>query len=49
MDEIERRCSFEAEKCKVCDEKATSHRNYGGVSCTSCREFFRRSTIKINR
>ena len=49
LDNMERRRSFEAKKCKVCDEKATSHLNYGGVSCSSCREFFRRSTIKLHR
>jgi len=31
------------EKCKVCGEQAARHIHYGGVSCYSCRAFFRRS------
>ena len=39
----------EMKRCKVCDDEATDHLNYGGVSCSSCREFFRRSSIKLEK
>jgi len=39
--------SGDIKRCKVCGDEATDHLNYGGVSCSSCREFFRRSSIKL--
>ena len=32
--------------CGVCGEKATGHYYYGGLSCFSCRTFFRRCVFK---
>ena len=29
--------------CPVCEEKSASHRHYGGLSCLSCKAFFRRA------
>ena len=29
--------------CRVCEENSASHRHYGGVSCLSCKAFFRRA------
>ena len=31
MDNVDGRRSFEAEKCKVCAEKATNNLNYGEI------------------
>ena len=36
-------------QCKVCGDKAGEHIHYGGRSCTSCRQFFRRCVLKTNR
>ena len=33
-------------QCQVCGEKATGHSYYGGLSCFSCRTFFRRCIFK---
>ena len=35
--------------CPACNDKASTHVHYGGRSCHSCRAFFRRSIININR
>ena len=35
--------------CPACNDKASTHVHYGGRSCHSCRAFFRRSVININR
>ena len=35
--------------CPACNDKASIHVHYGGRSCHSCRAFFRRSIININR
>ena len=35
--------------CPACNDKASIHVHYGGRSCHSCRAFFRRSVININR
>ena len=37
--------------CHVCQDVANDHLHYGGISCYSCRQFFRRYTLKrtINR
>ena len=32
--------------CGVCGEQASGYFNYGGPSCSSCRVFFRRMSIK---
>jgi len=34
--------------CHVCGDLAAEHRHYGGISCYSCRAFFRR-TVNSNR
>ena len=33
-------------QCHVCGEMATGHSYYGGISCFSCRTFFRRCIFK---
>ena len=35
--------------CKVCGEKAKNFVVYGGVSCGCCRQFFRRTVVKMSR
>ena len=35
--------------CPACNDKASTHVHYGGRSFHSCRAFFRRTIIKINR
>ena len=39
----------ESDLCKVCSDKAGKHRYYGGKSCKSCRQFFRRSVKSYRR
>ena len=39
----------EPELCKVCGDKASKHSYYGGKSCPSCRQFFRRSVKAFSR
>ena len=34
--------------CAVCGDAATGHYYYGGLSCFSCRTFFRRCVFKTN-
>ena len=34
----------ETGKCQVCNDSATIHVHYSGITCFSCRAFFRRST-----
>lgn len=33
-------------KCKICGDVAKKHSHYGATCCYSCRQFFRRSSIK---
>ena len=35
--------------CKVCGEKANNFVAYGGKSCGCCRQFFRRTVVKMSR
>ena len=35
--------------CKVCGEKAKNFVVYGGISCGCCRQFFRRTVVKMSR
>ena len=35
-------------KCAVCGDAATGHYYYGGLSCFSCRTFFRRCVFKTS-
>ena len=35
--------------CKVCGEKAANFVAYGGISCRCCRQFFRRTVVKMSR
>ena len=35
--------------CPVCGDMATSHRHYGGLSCLSCKAFFRRAVTSSNK
>ena len=35
--------------CKVCGEKAKNFVVYGGVGCGCCRQFFRRTVVKMSR
>ena len=35
--------------CKVCGEKANNFVAYGGISCGCCRQFFRRTVVKMSR
>ena len=35
--------------CKVCGDKESAHVHYGGNSCKSCRQFFRRTIEKSTR
>ena len=39
----------ESDLCKVCGDMASKHTYYGGRSCQSCRQFFRRSVILLHR
>ena len=39
----------ESDLCKVCGDMASKHTYYGGRSCQSCRQFFRRSVISFRR
>ena len=39
----------ESDLCKVCSDKAGKHHYYGGKSCKSCRQFFRRSVKSYRR
>lgn len=36
-------------QCTVCGEKSTRYIFYGGKSCASCRQFFRRSVVRFGR
>ena len=40
--------SEERLKCKVCTKPALKFSSYGGLVCSSCRSFFRRSVMKKN-
>ena len=35
--------------CNVCGDVASKHTYFGGRSCPSCRQFFRRSVILFRR
>jgi hypothetical protein len=35
--------------CPVCGELATSHMHYGGLSCLSCKAFYRRAVTSTNK
>ena len=39
----------ESDLCKVCGDVASKHTYFGGRSCQSCRQFFRRSVISFRR
>ena len=39
----------ECNLCKVCGDRAGRHIYYGGRTCMSCRQFFRRSAISFRR
>ena len=40
---------LEVKLCEVCGDLAGRHIYYGGRSCMSCRQFFRRSVILFRR